>query len=432
MLTKLRPWILGLATALALFGASVGSASATSSTEVEATYESPEHGWEKVERLYDSASGFSPTGWPGSDERMDQSGQAKTFFGGVARPKSGQFLLYYGEDWSTNSKETPVLMIPGAFSESDGTWADPAVAHVGCGVAPESCPTTGLMQQLASNGYRTFSVSFNNGAGDNYNWAEVIYDAIQRVKEVTGAEQVDLVAWSKGTIAARMYVSSMKKGWGTGYAGDVRKMVLMGGMGGGWDWPFRHGRQAGYMVYPECQFGATSPLGGSAFTALWCGVPGEDAIHPELSLYKLEGTEDPFVGIRQMLRKLVGTHPLESGPLDVNSTYYGGWGYLFGSYSYGIDYALEQSPGSVIEGLRNTYTVPESISTYLLCGTENDIPWPWPNEAETSDGTVFTDSCDDETGIGRVPAGGNVQIAVNHLELPWSSESMSQVESWLE
>lgn len=431
MLSKSRTWMLAVTAALMVLAATAGSASATSSTSVEETYESPENDWDKVERIYDSDEGFSATDWPGEDDRMDQFGQRKTFFGNVARPASGRFLLYYGEDWSTNTKETPVLLVPGAFSEPDGTWANPSASRLGCGVAEESCPSTGMMQQLASENYKTFAVGFNNGAGDNYNWAEVIYDAIQRVKEVTESEEVDVVAWSKGTVAARMYVSSMKKSWGTSYAGDVRRLVLMGGLGGGWDWIFRHGREPSYLVYPECSGGTFQPLGATAHTGLWCGGLVND-VHFELSVYKTATYGDPFVGIRQMLRKLTSSHALGIIDLDYWSTYYGGWGTLLGSYSNGINYALEQSPGSVIDDLRNTNTVPESIDTYLLCGTENDIPYPWHNEVSTSDGTIFTDSCDDETGIGNVPEGGNVHVARNHLELPWDSATSSQIESWLE
>jgi hypothetical protein len=287
-----------------------------------------------------------------------------------------------------------------------------------------------MMQQLASQNLKTFAIGFNNGAGDNYNWAEEIYDAIQRIKAVTESEAVDVIAWSKGTVAARMYVSGMKKSWGTSYAGDVRKLVLMGGMGGGWDWIFRHGREPSYLIYPECSGGTFQPLGATAHTGLWCGGAVND-VHFELSVYKTASYGDPFVGIRQMMRKQTG-HALNPYDLDSWSTYYGGWGYLYGSYSNGINYALEQTPGPVVGGLRSTYTVPKSIDTYLLCGTANDIPSPWHNEAPTSDGTIFTDSCDDETGIGNVPEGGNVHVARNHLELPWDSASVEQVESWLE
>lgn len=428
-MSRPRAFWLALVAVLAAFSALTGSASATSKATVEATYEKPENDWSKVERIYDSDTGFSATDWPGSDTRMDQTGQRKTFFNNVARPASGRFLLYYGKNWSTNTKTTPVLLIPGAFSEPDGSWANPAASKLGCGVEAKSCPSTGMMQALATSKYKTFAIGFNNSAGNNYNWAEIIYDAIQRIKKVTGAEKVDIVAWSKGTVASRMYVSSMKESWGTSYAGDVRKMVLVGGMGGGWDWGFRHGRESSYLVYPECSGGAFQPLGASAHTGLWCGG-FTNAVHFELSMYQtLAG--DPFVGIRQMLRKLVSKHPLHTSDLDYLSTYYGGWGYLNGSYSFGIDYALAQSPGSVIDGLRNTYTVPNTISTYLLCGTANDIPAPWHNEVSTSDGTVFTDSCNDETGIGKVPAGGKVELARNHLELVWDSAAVSQIESWL-
>lgn len=80
---------------------------------LEATYTSVSDGWAKVERWFDSNSGYNAAQYP-ADGRLDQTGQRKTFFNGVARPVAGRYLLSYAPGWNTNSKATPVLLVPGA------------------------------------------------------------------------------------------------------------------------------------------------------------------------------------------------------------------------------------------------------------------------------------------------------------------------------
>lgn len=388
---------------------------ATATVVLEETFTQVENGWERVERWRDTNSGFQPEDYP-PDGRMDQTGQRETFFG-AAQPDSGQFLLYYAPGWDTNPNPTPVLLVHGAFENADWAWANPAESPIGCGAS--NCPTTGLMQYLSARGYKVFAISYPHGAGNNYYWAEQIYDAIQIIKERTGSAQVDVVAWSKGVIASRMYVSSVHRSWGTPYAGDVRRLILVGGPNNGWDWVFRHGVYPSWSIYPEC--GGTL-LGGSAH--IWLACWGFWYSHPELSIYQTS-SGDFFPGLRQMLKRLDGIHPLPWYEPDYWTTYYGGWGFY--SYSYGIDYAISQ--GSLIDTIRSA-GIPASVSTYLLCGGAADIP-NWHNEhTGSSDGTIFVASCRDTGGIGTVAA--NVLLDdVNHLELVWESAAMAQIESWL-
>lgn len=394
------------------------TAQATSTRTLEATYVSVQNGWVQVERWRDTNSNFLAEDYP-PDGRLNQTGQRLTFFGNVAQPASGRFLLYYGPGWDTNPKPTPVLLVHGAFENADWAWANPADSPLGCGAA--SCPTAGLMQYLSDRGYKVFAISYPHGAGDNYYWSEQIYDAIQVIKSRTGAPQVDIVAWSKGTVASRMYVSGVRKSWGTPYASDVRRLVLVGGLNGGWDWPFRHGVYPSWSIFPEC--GGTL-LGGSAHTNLNCF--GFVYYHPELSVYKT-AAGDFFPGLRQMLWRWDGVYPLDIFAPDYWSTYYGGWGFY--SYSNGIVYAMNQSPGSLVSTIR-TAGIPGSVPTYLLCGGAADIP-NWHNEhTGPSDGTVFVASCSDTGGIANV-AGDVLLSTVNHLELVWDDSAMAQIESWL-
>ncbi len=389
---------------------------ATNTVVLEATFTTVSNGWEKVERWNDIDTAFQPEGYP-SDGRMDQSGQRITFFSSL-QPDSGQFLLYSAPGWDTNSVETPVLLVHGAFENADWAWANPGSSSIGCGAL--TCPSTGMMQYLSSQGRKVFAISFPHAAGDNYYWAEQIYDAIEIIKNKTGSAQVDVVSWSKGTTASRMYASSVRQSWGTAYSGNIRRLIMMGGLNNGWDWPFRHGVYPSWAIYPEC--GGTV-LGASAHTYLNCF--GLVFSHPELSIYSTS-SGDFFPGMRQMLKRWDGVHSLSLSEPDSLSTYYGGWGYY--SYSPGITSAINS--GSIIDTMRSAGT-PASIPVYLLCGGAADIP-NWHNEhTGPSDGTVFVDSCSDTGGLGTVQD-NIVLYNTNHIELTWDSTPMSQVESWLQ
>lgn len=414
-------WLRGpaLVGVLALAGTVTGTVEAVAAgpLTLEATYTTVSYGWSRVERWYDANPGFITAQYPG-DGRLDQTGQRRAQFGGVARPVAGRYLLSYAPGWNTNPKSTPVLLVPGAYENADYAWANPAASPLGCGST--SCPTTGLMQSLSSAGYQVFAITFPHVVGNNYNHAEQIRDAVSTIKTATGAVQVDVVAWSMGTLSARMYVSGVRQSWGSPYGGDVRKLILLGGPNNGWDWTFRHGTWPSIAAYSECGGGT---IGGVA--AVWQNCYGVLYNHPELTAY-VTSSGDFFPGIRQMLKRWDSTYPLNLAEPDAYTSYNGGWGYY--SYSHGINYAIDQ--GSLIGATRGA-GIPASVSTYLLCGNAATIPYPWHNEhAGPSDGTIFTASCTDTGGIGTV-AGVRTLSDANHLQLVWAPAAMSQVASWL-
>ena len=84
-----------------------------------------------------------------------------------------------------------------------------------------SCPSTGLMHS-SGQGYKVFAINFSNAQGDNYQWAQSIADAIEVVRQRTGASKVNLLAWSKGAFAARTYVASVAPSWGRSYQQDAQ------------------------------------------------------------------------------------------------------------------------------------------------------------------------------------------------------------------
>jgi len=406
-----------LATAV-VAAASVGAAEADAAgtTVLDATYSPVPNGWAKVERWHDTDPSFPAELFP-PDGRGDQTGDRLTYFGGVARPNSGSFLLYHAPGWSTGAKETPVLLVLGATQNADQAWANPNLnGSGGCGVA--SCPTTGLMQYLDGAGYKVFALNFAHSFGDNYLQAQVIADAIGIIKSKLGVAKVDVVAWSKGVIASRMYVSSLKPAWGRAYQGDVRKLVLLGGPNKGLDTPFRHGIQNAGLVWPECGGALNFP---AAMQTLFCF--GLYYSHPEYS-YAGTGANNVFPGARQALYRWDGVYALDGTQFDWWTVYYGGWGSY--SYSLGIQAAINQ--GSLIVPMRAAPT-PAAVTNYLLCGGNPTLPISTENTGP-SDGVVFVLSCADTVGLTTV--GGNATLwGDNHIMLGWESAARLQIKNWL-
>lgn len=382
----------------------------------EAIFLTVENGWERVERWHDPNPGFLQEDYP-PDGRGNQEGQRLIFFDDP-QPHSSRFLLYYAPGWDDASANPPVLLVHGANDTADRAWANPnGLGGFGCGAV--FCPQSGLMQYLAVRGFRVFALGFPHKQGDNYYWAEQIHDAIQIIKERTGASKVDVIGWSKGVTASRMYASSVRKPWGTPYQGDIRRLILLGGPNGGFDYIFRYGWNHNFLIAPHCGGQVNAPMPHTDMVCL-----GFWRDYDEYSIYATS-KGDFFPGQKQMLARWDHVYPVLPTSQDWFTTYYGGLGFF--TNGFGIDYAIAQ--GSLIQPIQQA-GIPASIETYLLCGTLATIPGI-PNEISgPSDGVVFIDSCMDETGIGNNVE--NALIPANHLELGWANVAMSQIVDWLE
>ncbi len=379
---------------------------------LEEAFTNVANGWVRVERWRDTDPRFAQEDFP-PDGRGDQDGQRALFFG-TPRPHSSQFLLYYAPGWDSAPRAVPVLLVHGANYTADW-WANPGESGV-CGALV--CPSTGLMQYLSERGYRVFALTFPHKQGDNYFWAQQIYDAIQVIKAKTGATQVDIIAWSKGAFAARMYVSSVRT-WNASYAGDVRRLVLIGSPNAGTDWTFRHGWSHNFLIWPECGGRVNGP---SPHT--WMVCFGIWYHHPELSIYKTQ-SGDFFPGAKQMVARWDAIYPVPLWEQDAWSTYYGGQGFY--TVGYGIRFAIDQ--GSLVSAVLSA-GIPASVKTYLLSGGAADIPGIHNEHTGPSDGIVFVASSSSPTGIGTV--GGNVILpGLNHLEITWANMAIAQIEAWL-
>lgn len=392
------------------------TAEATPSLTLEATYPTVQNGWDEVERWRDNGSGFLAEDYP-PDGRGNQEGQRLTFFGGVEQPSSSRFLLYHAPGWDTNPVETPVLLVHGANDNADRAWANPnELGSFGCGEF--FCPSTGMMQYLSERGHKVFAINFPHKQGDNYYWSEQIGDAIKIIQQKTGAPQVDVVGWSKGAFAARMYASSVRESWGTPYAGDIRKLVLLGNPNRGFDYIFRHGWSHDFQIFPECGGAINAPAPHTEMTCY--GLP---RYHPELSIYQT-ASGDFYPGQRQMVARWDGIYPLPTYEQDWYTTYYGGQGYY--TYGYGIDRAIAE--GSLVEPILAA-GIPATVPTYLLSGNLNNIPSIHNEHTGPSDGVVFIASSGSPRGIGNLA--GRSTVYLNHLELGWGLSSKQQVAVWL-
>ncbi|MFI9784276.1 esterase/lipase family protein [Kitasatospora sp. NPDC051984] len=380
----------------------------------EAVFASPGNGWAQVERYLDGTSGFTQEQYP-SDGRGDQDGTRVTYFGGVKRPFSGRFLLYSAQGWNT-AAGTPVLLVHGANDNADRAWANPGETG-NCGAS--SCPSTGMAQALAASGHRVFAIGFAHKQGDNLMQAQAVGDAIAVIKARTGAAQVDVVAWSKGEVAARSYVSSVKPSWGRAYAGDVRKLVTLGGPNGGLDYTYAHGWAFSLATWPACGGTANAPS-----PHLYMTCYGTYTSQPCLGVLPTGGY-DCFPGQRQLLARWDGPYGVDSTMQDWWTTYYGGQGFY--TSGQGIQAAIDA--GSLIKPLQQA-GVPLGIPTYLLAGGSADIPGILNEGRGPSDGLVFTASALDTTGIAKV--GGTALLSgLNHMELAWGNAAVSQVTAWL-
>jgi hypothetical protein len=227
-----------------------------------------------------------------------------------------------------------------------------------------------------------YALSFAHPHGDVFQQAEIIANAIARIKARTGAAQVDLVAHSKGGIAAAVYLSNDGGDWGhagydakgTVYRGDVRRAVFVATPLGGIDTSFR---------WPGGNFAsldgetALAPSSWTVYYPYGSGVPSvQESL---LDQYIGGGGADYFPGHRQLLARWDGVYDLpgESAWMglyalqqDWWTTYHGGTGFV--SKSEGIDEAIEAGGGLIADLLERG--VDPEVELFLLAGENPLMP----------------------------------------------------------
>lgn len=309
---------------------------------------------------------------------------------GTPTPDSDQYLLHFAPGWDSNRHLTPVLLVPGAGLDATSFSDLYAMEY------------TGLQQQLISLGYRVFVITFSHLHGDNYFQAEQLADAINRVKEVSGQKKIDIIAHSKGGMAARLYLSNMAA---TPYGDDVRRYVMLGTPNLGLDYPFRT-PLFNYVIYTSSSSGVLAWDKVMAFGSL------VDVI--DRSIY----AGGAFPGQSQMLHRWDQEYELDMMQPDWWTTYYGGLGLI--SHSRGIDEALKNGGGLIDE--LNRHKLEDGIEFSVLAGDKHTFHGIAGDETGPGDGIVFVDSSAYTDGLsGR---GARLKektiLSVNHMELLYS------------
>lgn len=268
-------------------------------------------------------------------------------FGGDRSPPSSMVLLHYAKGWEEAKHPVPVLLVHGAGVTADHSWADHPIEQ----------PQEGLAARLSRAGRKTFALTFAHPHGDNVLQAEALAAVIARVREVTGAPKVDLVAWSKGGVSTRIYLSDAGAESSTRYRGDVRRYVMLGTPNGGIDISFAYPN----LNYWILENKTPAPLSWTKFLyhGAWTERPGQ-------TIY----AGGAFPGQPQMVARWDHRYgrTRAEGQFDIDATYDGTKGTV--SVCPGIDKAIADG-GDFIARLKKKAIAPD-VELAVLAGTS---PW---------------------------------------------------------
>jgi len=296
-----------------------------------------------------------------------------------ATPPSGDFLLHYAGPPEGPSR-TPVILVPGA--KVDATFY-------------QTLATT-----LKAQGLQVFTLTFAHNQDDNWVQAQQLANAVARVRQLTGAAQVDLVAHSKGCIVATVYATpEFRQEWMTPYHDDVRRLLLVGGPNGGIDYFFRH---------------PFEDQGASNWPMVWKRMDGKDC-----TAYQM-GLDGYWPGQTQLVARWDQRYP----PQDKVS-YYGGSTDRF--EADGIEAALEAG-GNFMERLWET-PLDSKVQVGLLAGNVADVPGFRNEKDGASDGIILLDSA------LRAPCQAHLSkktvLPCNHIQLILGSPAQAQIVEFL-
>ncbi|HEY9765085.1 MAG TPA: hypothetical protein V6C82_01915, partial [Chroococcales cyanobacterium] len=280
----------------------------------------------------------------------------------------------------------------------------------------------GFVKTLTDKGLRVFALTFAHRHGDNVLQASQIAYCLNRIRQVTGASLVDVIAHSKGTVAARTLASDIRKPWMAPYAKDIRRLVLIAGPNLGMDMTFRH-PIIHYALFPE----QSNPLLNAPLCwtkMLYMGMWMDTGKN---SMFTDDG--NCFPGQTQLLYRWDKTYPLSMTEPDYYTTYNGGQGLV--SYSPGIDKAIAEG-GNFIDNLR-AHPLDPSVQLVVLAGDRADLANVLNENTGPSDGIVFVKSA---THTEDMVKGGARLVAkeilhLNHMDLIIKSESRDWVAKQL-
>jgi len=362
--------------------------------------------WERIECWQDSMRPFV-TESALSKSRHETPEIISAF--GSNLPPTSTFLLHYGPKWRVN-KGKVVVLVHGASDNANRAWATPAIL-----LGDASKP--GLLQTLEASGHRVFAVTFPHKHGNLFYEAQYLADAIDLVRQATGAQKVSLVGHSAGGLVARVYVSNFRlngNGW-TPYRGDVENLVTLAAPHRGQDFAFRHPEFNYYFMKDE--LAANAPMSWDKVLAygVW-----KDTF--EFSIYS-----DNFPMQQQVLYNWSGKYPVSPASPDSYTTMHGGLGFV--SHSQGIDNAIARG-GNFINAFKS-YPVPADVAVAVIAGSKSDIEnVPQTEKDGPSDGLVFVESAShtaDLTHPARKEPIKKLIVNENHVTITFSPAMLKLV-----
>ncbi len=348
--------------------------------------------WARIEHLKDENKKFVFEDFHYKGRQVHKLTQ-KAF--GTNTPHSSQFLLHFAPNWDKAKRPVPVLLVHGAGDNATRGFAHPWSFDVEDGNKIER---PGIMQDLVKKGFSVFAITFSHPHGDNFLQAQQVANAISRIRQLTGAEKVDVLCHSKGAMSVRIYASDLaceytKYSWISKFRKDIRRILFVASPLKGIDTAFRYYAYNFTVMYKDL----AAPVGPGKMT--WMGTWNDTAKHNQC-----------FPGQFQMLHNWVKDGialSLQSNTTDMNLTqialYYGGVSTLL--KSDGIDKTIQKA-GDVINSLCRKGIDP-SVTCHILAGSKQDIDkvkffWleiPVGEFADASDGVLFLKSATYEKGL---------------------------------
>jgi hypothetical protein len=311
--------------------------------------------------LFHQEAFLSETEWHGGADDVTGNGVIHDCFG-VGNPHSRDVVVHhYPAAPFTPYRVRPVLLIGGAGDNSLRSMSFLAVS-------------------LSHQGFDSWSLTFAHPHGDNFEQAEQVANVIGLMRAAHPGVKVDVLAYSKGGMAARIYASNgADADWGSGHAdyarrgtryrGDVGRLILVGSPNAGVDTAFRW---TDPNLFPVTGHPLNAP---GSWTRYYPQTTANLLAEVDLSPYSLfrEGG-DHFPGQAQMLADLSTLHAIPGGNArlgaygvqpDYLTTYEGGLG--FTSFSPGLHAAIDEG-GRTIERLQALGIDPDIDLTVVAGG----------------------------------------------------------------
>ena len=399
--------------------------------------------WGRVERLIDEHPGFTPEAYP--PQGVHLNALIAKWFGGNTAPPSGEFLLHCVKGFDGKTFPTPVLLVPGSCDNANRGYIHPWDVDL-----PTPLPNErkGFALHLANLGYSVFAVTFAHTQGCNIMQSEHVANAITRIRILLKRQndpnfKVNIIAHSKGNIAARLYCSDgraifPKKTFLTRFRKDVRNYIAIASPMQGIDTPFRYYL---YNLSLAMKGNLNAPYGADSI--LYYGMNKDCR---ELTVFN--DSKKYFPGQAQMLYNLVrdGKEPLglesytlADGNRTMYSLYFGGKSLLLSSR--GIDKAIDDGERLIYR--LNDQGLDPSVSIGVIAGNNPALSFktevfgyiPLSHEILSApfDGLLFVSSATYLDGVLKRGAKliGKEVLHFNHLEVSRESKVLKLIDSWL-